>query len=143
MLLAAVQAFDEAQWAEEPFVLRDARRILAGLPGVSGIPAFDAAISNKRVQAVQGLLRTFGTATRTATRFLDRYNAAVTQLACAENTAESLVEFEEAGWCQLDANGERAVRAFWSPGLEVATFSHTWPSSLGAFHRERRHAQGF
>ena len=81
------------------------------LPGVSGIPAFDAAISNKRVQAVQGLLRTFGTATRTATRFLDRYNAAVTQLACAENTAESLVEFEEAGWCQLDANGERAVRA--------------------------------
>ena len=52
MLLAAVQAFDEAQWAEEPFVLRDARRILAGLPGVSGIPAFDAAISNKRVQAV-------------------------------------------------------------------------------------------
>ena len=69
------------------------------LPGVSGIPAFDAAISNKRVQAVQGLLRTFGTATRTATRFLDRYNAAVTQLACAENTAESLVEFEEAGWC--------------------------------------------
>ena len=23
--------------------------------------------------------------------------------------------------------------AFWSPGLEVATFSNTWPSSLGAF----------
>ena len=23
--------------------------------------------------------------------------------------------------------------AFWSPGLEVATFSNTWPSSLGTF----------
>ena len=25
--------------------------------------------------------------------------------------------------------------AFWSPGLEVATFSNTWPSSLGAFFK--------
>merc|ERR1712118_644302 len=99
------------QWAEEPSVLRDARRTLTGLSGISGIPAFDAAIASKRVQAVQGMVRTFGTATRTALRFLDRYNAAVTQLACSENPTESLVEFEAAGWCQLDAIGERAVRA--------------------------------
>ena len=25
--------------------------------------------------------------------------------------------------------------AFWSPGLEVATFSNTWPSSVGAFFK--------
>merc|ERR1719387_1570264 len=92
-------------------VLRDARRTLAGLPGNSGIPAFDAAIANKRVQAVQGMVRTFGTATRSANRMLDRYNAAVTQLACADHPSEALDEFEQAGWCQLDANGERVVRA--------------------------------
>jgi hypothetical protein len=111
ILLSAVQAFDEHQWAEEPSVLREARRTLAGLPGVSGIAAFDAAVANKRVQAVQGMVRTFGTAQRTAGRFLDRYNAALAQLATAESSAESLAEFEQAGWCQLDAHGERVLRA--------------------------------
>jgi hypothetical protein len=104
---------------------------MAGLPGTSGIPAFDAAIAGKRVQAVQGMVRNFGTATRTANRFLDRYNAAVTQLACADNPAESLAEFEHAGWFQLDANGERVVRA----AREVASTS-TPAEPMETFHED-------
>jgi hypothetical protein len=124
ILSAALLNFDSRQWAQDPDVVRQAR-IIAGAPPADG--SFQAAMAERRVRTIQATIRTMSAAVRTGSRQLDRYNAALTRLATADDVPAAIAAVEE--WTELDDAGLRALQA----AREQLQSSTGQTEDLGAF----------